>query len=209
MRGRVRIQNVLNAARPATAGKRSVTGRPPQSASSTAADIPDLSTLHSLRDVTLSHVHGLIAHLSDAHLITAKYRLLASRPQQLGWGSIRLAPSPLDRAQRRHTARPPLPSSPRATVHNFDTRAATPGGPVHFDPRANVQHSVSFDEAVYDRPTEVEVELVPGYTEGSDSDEDDDQEPDSLVAAEAREKQYKEGSVFTMTINGLHSLVMI
>lgn len=175
----------------------------------TAADIPDLSTLHSLRDVTLSHVHGLIAHLSDAHLITAKYRLLASRPQQLGWGSIRLAPSPLDRAQRRHTARPPLPSSPRATVHNFDTRAGTPGGPVHFDPRASVQHSVSFDEAVYDRPTEVEVELVPGYTEGSDSDEDDDQEPDSLVAAEARDKGHKEGSVFTMTINGLHSLVMI
>lgn len=159
--------------------------------------LPDLSTLHSLRDVTLSHVHGLIAHLSDAHLITAKYRLLASRPQQLGWGCIRLAPSPLDRARRRHTARPPLPSSPRATVHNFD-------------PRAHVHHSVSFDEAVYDHPTEVEVEveLVPGYTEG-DSDEDDDQEPDSLVAAEAREKGYKEGSVFTMTMNGLQALVMI
>lgn len=160
--------------------------------------------------MTLAHVHGLIAHLSDAHEITAKYRLLASRPLQLGWGSIRLAPSPLDRRpHRRHTARPPLPSSPRATVHNFDTSSPAPQRPVHFNPRASVSSTVSFDEGSYDRQTEVEVELVPGYTEGSDSDEDDDQEPDSLVAAEAKAKGHKEGSVFTMTLNGLHALVMI
>lgn len=144
--------------------------------------------------MTLAHVHGLIAHLMDTHLIHATYRLLASRPLELGWGCIRLAPSPLDRARRRHTARPPLPSSPRATVHNFD-------------PRANVHHSVSFDEAVYAAETEVPVELVPGYRQEASDDEED--EPDALVAAEVRARGYKDGSVFTMEINGLHSLVMI
>ena len=66
--------------------------------------VTDLSTLHSLRDTTLSHTHALIAYLLESN-IPASYRLLArstvdspraipsAGPQtSLGWGCIRLAP---------------------------------------------------------------------------------------------------------------------
>lgn len=66
----------------------------------------DLSTLHALRDTTLSHTHSLLAHLMTRHGITATYRLLARsaisqtnhgasrgrNPLSSGWGCIRLAP---------------------------------------------------------------------------------------------------------------------
>lgn len=37
----------------------------------------DLSTLHALRDTTLTHVHALLSYLSTTHKISASYRLLA------------------------------------------------------------------------------------------------------------------------------------
>ncbi|ORX38641.1 hypothetical protein BD324DRAFT_649990 [Kockovaella imperatae] len=78
----------------------------------------DLSTLHALRDTTLSHTHTLIAYLQSVHSLPASYRLLArsaapssvpgspravptSRPVSpapththltVGWGCIRLSP---------------------------------------------------------------------------------------------------------------------
>lgn len=77
------------------------------------ANCIDLSTLHALRDRTLSHTHSLLAHLIGAHSIPSSYRLLArsaithcSSPnaqtlgyahahahKSVGWGCIRLAPS--------------------------------------------------------------------------------------------------------------------
>jgi hypothetical protein len=60
-----------------------------------------LSTLHALRDTTLSHTHSLLAYLLRTHSIPATYRLLArstaaaphTSTQHTGWGCIRLAPS--------------------------------------------------------------------------------------------------------------------
>lgn len=57
----------------------------------------DLSTLHALRDTTLSHTHSLLTFLQREHSLASSYRLLArsttGKNAHVGWGCIRLTPS--------------------------------------------------------------------------------------------------------------------
>lgn len=73
----------------------------------------DLSTLHALRDTTLSHTHSLLGYLLSNHSIPTTYRLLArsavspNQPScQIGWGCIRLAPSVTSPVQKHSPLKP-------------------------------------------------------------------------------------------------------
>ncbi|KAK8854920.1 hypothetical protein IAR55_003659 [Kwoniella newhampshirensis] len=183
----------------------------------------DLSTLHALRDTTLSHTHSLLGYLLNAHSVPATYRLLARSavtppggkvsPFHHGWGCIRLAPSvaspsshhcelthQVRRASFVHTH-----STPNASLKASHTAAARQSEHHH----ENCHEQVIVDS---DDEDEVDVTLKEGFRSDSfsgGSDDEDDEEPaDVIVAREIERRGGKEGTVFMMTLFGQPALIL-
>ncbi|WVW85804.1 hypothetical protein I302_107842 [Kwoniella bestiolae CBS 10118] len=176
----------------------------------------DLSTLHALRDTTLSHTHSLLSHLLNAHNTPATYRLLARSCVQPnhqhrsshhhGWGCIRLTPSitspisaPLElkpsvrRASLVHTH-----STPNTHTHR------------HHSPSRHEKAVVESDE----EDEEFDVKLKEGYSRSSISTSDDESEneeeesADVVVGREIERRGGKEGMAFLMTLFGQPALIL-
>ena len=128
----------------------------------------DLSTLHALRDTTLTHTHSLLSFFLQTHSIPASYRLLArsSTSQSSGWGCIRLAPSA-----------PSSPASPKSEL------------------RPKVRRSSLVTEK-YKRPPVtipvLDLDHAIADEDGSD-DEGEEETADFLVAREVESRGAKEG----------------
>lgn len=160
----------------------------------------DLSTLQSLREKTLSHIHLLLSHLQNVHHIHATYRLLARSavsfrttnpsPFHHGWGCIRLAPcasqeqgragAKVRRASPVHARRPLSFSSERkmndSAVIDSDDEDSSP----QMSPRT----------------TTADIKLREGFFNGSASgseDEDEEEVADVVVAREIEKRGGKEG----------------
>jgi hypothetical protein len=165
----------------------------------------DLSTLHSLRDTTLSHTHNLLTYLLKIHSLPASYRLLArsatsnltSHPScpAPGWGCIRLSPPSKSTPSTPH--RELRPAVRRSSLAHDETGAGRR--------RSNGQ-SVSpvrvkltrgdFDEAIIsdDEDEGLGVELKEGYRSSGGSDDEGEEEcADVLVAREVEKRGSKEG----------------
>lgn len=173
----------------------------------TFADVEDLSTLHALRDTTLSHTHSLLAYLMTTHSIPASYRLLPrsaiNGPQkprtncrhQPGWGCIRLAPSITSPVQHKRELKPAVrrtsavyPRRPSVAKHGRKSskdQVADDVPPFRLD----------LDNAIADDEDEdVQVELKEGYRTGGSSDDECEEEcADVLVAREVEKRGTKEG----------------
>ncbi|KAK4687956.1 hypothetical protein P7C73_g2158, partial [Tremellales sp. Uapishka_1] len=181
----------------------------------------DLSTLHALRDTTLSHTHVLLSYLATKHHLPASYRLLArssppssSAAAAYGWGCIRLSP-------------PTTASQPR-----YQPKRRTS----FVKPERRLSNELSFEHAVADEDEDdrqqlaADVRLRDGYgsASGSGSDEEEeDESADSVVAREIQKRGCKEGSVgvvegdprasaeessrtaFVMTLFGQPALILI
>lgn len=158
----------------------------------------DLSTLQSLREKTLSHIHLLLSHLQNAHHIHATYRLLArsavacpvSNPSPFyhGWGCIRLAPC----ASQEH-GRAGAKVRRASLVHS--------GRPLSFSPERKMSDSAVIDSDDEDSsphmsPRTSEIKLREGFWSGSASgseDEDEEEVADVIVAREIEKRGGKEG----------------
>lgn len=161
----------------------------------------DLSTLQSLREKTLSHIHLLLSHLQNVHNIHATYRLLARSavsfpttnpsPFHHGWGCIRLAPcasqeqgragAKVRRASLVHARRPPLSFSPERKMNDSAVIDSD-------DEDSSPQMSP--------RTTTADVKLREGFFNGSASgseDEDEEEVADVVVAREIEKRGGKEG----------------
>ncbi|XAO25836.1 hypothetical protein I312_104666 [Cryptococcus bacillisporus CA1280] len=175
----------------------------------------DLSTLQSLREKTLSHIHLLLSHLQNVHHIHATYRLLArsavsfptSNPSPFhhGWGCIRLAPcasqeqgragAKVRRASLVH-ARRPLSLSPERKMNDSAVIDSE-------DEDSSPQMSP--------RITTAEIKLREGFFNGSASgseDEDEEEVADVVVAREIEKRGGKEGMAFLMTLFGQPAIIL-
>lgn len=160
-----------------------------------------MSTLHALRDTTLTHTHSLLAYLLRTHSIPASYRLLArsSTSQSSGWGCIRLAPSAIT-----------SPASPKSELRPQVRRSSDVTEKYKKPPI--VVPTFSLDEAIADEDESDEddddeaeqgkgkVALRPGYNgnngnNGGSQNEDEVEEEtaDSQVAKEVERRDAKEG----------------
>ncbi|ADV22697.1 hypothetical protein I315_06190 [Cryptococcus gattii Ru294] len=175
----------------------------------------DLSTLQSLREKTLSHIHLLLSHLQNVHHIHATYRLLARSavsfrttnpsPFHHGWGCIRLAPcasqeqgragAKVRRASPVHARRPLSFSSERkmndSAVIDSDDEDSSP----QMSPRT----------------TTADIKLREGFFNGSASgseDEDEEEVADVVVAREIEKRGGKEGMAFLMTLFGQPAIIL-
>jgi len=170
--------------------------------------MPDLSTLHALRDTTLAHTHSLLSYLLTEHQIPASYRLLprsATSPNsgpsgssackhQIGWGCIRLAPSITSPVQHKRELKPavrrtssviarrPSIKSPKKS-HDHDEEVP------HF--RLDLESAIADDdEDEHPKP----VHLKNGFQSGvSSDDESEDECADVTVAKEVEQRKVKEG----------------
>lgn len=173
----------------------------------------DLSTLQSLREKTLSHIHLLLSHLQNAHHIHATYRLLArsavacpvSNPSPFyhGWGCIRLAPC----ASQEH-GRAGAKVRRASLVHS--------GRPLSFSPERKMSDSAVIDSDDEDSsphmsPRTSEIKLREGFWSGSASgseDEDEEEVADVIVAREIEKRGGKEGMAFLMTLFGQPAIIL-
>ncbi|WVR07383.1 hypothetical protein IAU60_004424 [Kwoniella sp. DSM 27419] len=183
----------------------------------------DLSTLHALRDTTLSHTHALMSHLLNAHSVPATYRLLArscvapgkkASRYHHGWGCIRLAPSVSSPISAHHELKPKIRRS------SLVMPSTSPNSrQLHQFMRPKVKHSeeMSHDSVIVDSDDErdVEVNLREGYqgsraggSSVSSDSEDDDETADSVVAREIDRRGGKEGMAFLMTLFGQPALIL-
>lgn len=176
----------------------------------------DLSTLQSLREKTLSHIHLLLSHLQNVHNIHATYRLLARSavsfpttnpsPFHHGWGCIRLAPcasqeqgragAKVRRASLVHARRPPLSFSPERKMNDSAVIDSD-------DEDSSPQMSP--------RTTTADVKLREGFFNGSASgseDEDEEEVADVVVAREIEKRGGKEGMAFLMTLFGQPAIIL-
>ncbi|WVQ99862.1 hypothetical protein IAU59_007005 [Kwoniella sp. CBS 9459] len=193
----------------------------------------DLSTLHALRDTTLSHTHALLGHLLNAHTVLASYRLLArscattghshsssSSPYSHGWGCIRLAPSvsspfstPLElkpkvrRASLVHAHSSPSVKRSSHSPNNKKSHAHAHGPAEHH--LDNCHESVIVDSDGEDE-SDIKVHLKEGYQGGSVSSDSEDEEEtaDAIVAREIERRGGKEGMAFLMTLFGQPALIL-
>ncbi|WVF72643.1 hypothetical protein IAT40_007461 [Kwoniella sp. CBS 6097] len=191
----------------------------------------DLSTLHALRDTTLSHTHALLGHLLNTHTVLASYRLLArscattghssSSPYSHGWGCIRLAPSVTSPISAHIELKPKVRRASLVHTHstpNVKRHSQSPNnkkahnthgdvlGEHHLD---NCHESVIIDSDDEDED-DVKVHLKEGYHGGSVSSDSEDEEEtaDSLVAREIERRGGKEGMAFLMTLFGQPALIL-
>ncbi|ORY35415.1 hypothetical protein BCR39DRAFT_555567 [Naematelia encephala] len=176
----------------------------------------DLSTLHALRDTTLSHAHSVLSYLQSTHNIPASYRLLArsasavptpgSSPSAIspfdgtssGWGCIRLAPTAVSPVLRPAVRRSSAVTAP-IRFHRPTTM------PLDFE------HAIAdeYDDDDHDADVDKEVKLRAGYSSGTASDDEDEEESaDVLVAREVDKRGGKEGMVFLMTLFGQPALIL-
>ena len=174
----------------------------------------DLSTLHALRDTTLSHTHSLLSYLMSNHSIPASYRLLArsatgpSAPSSpsgrrspsphrcssvttsVGWGCIRLAPSGSSPIQPKRELKPAVRRSslvlPR--ISNVPTRSPLDEIPAL---RLDFENAIAEDD---DDEDERKVSLKEGYrSERGSDDESEEESADLLIAKEVERRGAKEG----------------
>lgn len=158
----------------------------------------DLSTLHALRDTTLSHTHALVAHLNDEFAIQSSYRLLARRPSAVGWGCVRLSPSFLD--GEAHS--PPQPR--RRTSFVQTEEMPLPGRSRPIATRRVTNSAIESDD------DDDQAALKPGYSNVSTvSDDEGDDEADALVKAEVDAHGHKEGTAFILELKGVKTLVLV
>ncbi|KAI9637268.1 uncharacterized protein MKK02DRAFT_32153 [Dioszegia hungarica] len=216
----------------------------------------DLSTLHALRDTTLSHTHSLLAHLMSVHGITASYRLLARSavshgrgdPRHSGWGCIRLAPLALASPAGRAVLKPKIRRSSmdikdtrslsgesdhgngrdrargfRSTVTKalgapvLAKRTGTPSPAARAGmveglktPEMRLDHAIADDDEVADGEVGAAVRLRKGYARSaSPSDDEDEEDADTLVAREVEKRGAKEGTAFLMTLFGGPALILV
>ncbi|AFR95778.1 hypothetical protein C343_03884 [Cryptococcus neoformans C23] len=175
----------------------------------------DLSTLQSLREKTLSHIHLLLSHLQNAHHIHATYRLLArsavscpvSNPSPFyhGWGCIRLAP-----CASQEYGRAGAKVRRASLVHS--------GRPSSFSPERKMSDSAVVDSDDEDvspqmspRAAAAEIKLREGFWSGSASgseDEDEEEVADVIVAREIEKRGGKEGMAFLMTLFGQPAIIL-
>ena len=148
----------------------------------------DLSTLHALRDITLTHTHSLLAYLLSAHSIAASYKLLtrSSTSQSSGWGCIRLAPS--GHASLRSPGCDLRPQVRRSSLVTEKYKRP----PVTI-PTFDLDQAIADDDSEHeDEP--VDVALKKGYTSQGDSDDEAEGESaDVMVAKEVERRGQKEG----------------
>lgn len=178
----------------------------------------DLSTLHQLRDTTLSHTHAILTHLLANHSIPATYRLLArsgpsSNSSQAGWGCIRLAaPSP----RSSQTAPSSLACSP--THHRRRTSFVKPLRRLSNEVRLSHEHVILDGSDDENEEGDLKggrggkerlVILKEGYVSGSSDSEDDEDSADVLVSREIEKRGLKEGAAFLMTLHGQPALILI
>ncbi|WWC63124.1 uncharacterized protein I303_105724 [Kwoniella dejecticola CBS 10117] len=183
----------------------------------------DLSTLHALRDTTLSHTHALLSHLSSTHNTPATYRLLArscAQPNHQhhsshhhGWGCIRLAPSisspisaPLElKPQVRRASLVRTHSSPMGHSARGKSRS-----PPRYGVLADATEKVIVESEDED---EFEVKLKEGYSRSnistdSESEDDEEESADVIVGREIEKRGGKEGMAFLMTLFGQPALIL-
>lgn len=176
--------------------------------------LPDLSTLHALRDTTLAHTHTLLSHLHKNHSLPASYRLLArspaapsspNGPTPPGWGCIRLAPqsahSPI--STQRQELRPVVRRSSAATSPKKasilrNSLGLGLGGKGHEDGGGAAGRKLIPEVAVYDGDEEEDererVSLKEGYLSGANSEDEEEEEcADWIVAREVAKRGAKEG----------------
>ncbi|WVQ82038.1 hypothetical protein IAT38_004166 [Cryptococcus sp. DSM 104549] len=214
--------------RPAVPRKASLAGSWEAEKAELIVDIPvwspgcfqDLSTLHTLRDKTLSHTHALLAHLLNTHSTPATYRLLArsavapgptSSPFHHGWGCIRLAPSSISGDEGK-------PRELKAKVRRASLVRAHSHQPHVPRPEDLSHESVLLDsdeEDAHDRAAAGEpVRLRQGFWSGSggsvsgSEDEDEEECADVVVGREVEKRGGKEGTVFLMTLFGQPALIL-
>lgn len=174
--------------------------------------MPDLSTLHALRDTTLAHVHDLLSHLATEHQLQGTYKLLARPPSAVGWAAIRLAASALDTDAAAAAGGVLLSPPPRRTSFVKPERAGSGGVP---SPRTSICAPAipamprSYEVAIADSDSEGSSadggEPTPGY---SSTEDDDDAHTDTAVTAEIGQRGGKEGMVFVAKVKGQLSLVL-
>ncbi|WWC71725.1 uncharacterized protein I206_105683 [Kwoniella pini CBS 10737] len=188
----------------------------------------DLSTLHALRDTTLSHTHALLSHLLNVHNTPATYRLLARSCVQPnhhdhtshhhGWGCIRLAPSisspisaPLELKPRERRA------SLVHTRSSPNTRLELGGAGAG---RGNSKSPTRYGQMINDKvivesedEEEFEIKLREGYSRSnistdSESEDDEEESADFIVGREIEKRGGKEGMAFLMTLFGQPALIL-
>lgn len=182
-------------------------GEPRNGSTVVAALMPDLSTLHALRDTTLAHTHSLLSYLLTEHQIPASYRLLprsATSPSsgpsgsackhQIGWGCIRLAPSITSPVQHKRELKPAV----RRTSSVIARRPSIKSPKKTKDHDDEVPHfRLDLDNAIADDDEDDEpkpVELKNGFQSGvSSDDESEDECADVTVAKEVEQRKVKEG----------------
>nr|XP_031860104.1 uncharacterized protein CI109_004468 [Kwoniella shandongensis]KAA5527176.1 hypothetical protein CI109_004468 [Kwoniella shandongensis] len=183
----------------------------------------DLSTLHTLRDTTLSHTHSLLGFMLNTHSVPATYRLLARSavtppggkvsPFHHGWGCIRLAPSSANSPTARTRELKGVTKAKRAgLVHTHSTPSNIPKvvATKHLDDNCHDQVLMDSDDEEDVR----EVRLREGFRSdsfsGSGGSDDDEEEEtaDVIVAREIERRGGKEGTVFMMTLFGQPALIL-
>lgn len=164
----------------------------------------DLSTLHALRDITLTHTHSLLAYLLSAHSIAASYKLLtrSSTSQSSGWGCIRLAPS-------GHASLGSSGCDLRPQVRRSSLVTEKYKRPPVTIPTFDLDQAIADDDSEHeDEP--VDVALKKGYTSQGDSDDEAEGESaDVMVAKEVERRGQKEGTAFLMTLFGQPALILL
>ncbi|WWD02483.1 hypothetical protein V865_000523 [Kwoniella europaea PYCC6329] len=188
----------------------------------------DLSTLHALRDTTLSHTHALLNHLLNAHSTPATYRLLARSCAQpnhsdhahtayhQGWGCIRLTPSITSPISAPLELKPSVRRA--SLVHTHSTpNAHTLKNQGHSPTRTTrVDHDNCHEKVIVesDDEDELEIKLKEGYSRSSISTSDDESEneeeesADVIVGREILRRGGKEGMAFLMTLFGQPALIL-
>ncbi|WWC90860.1 uncharacterized protein L201_005797 [Kwoniella dendrophila CBS 6074] len=181
----------------------------------------DLSTLHALRDTTLSHTHALLSHLLNAHSTPATYRLLARSCVQPnhqhhlshhhGWGCIRLAPSITSPISSHIELKPSVRRASLVHTHS------TPNVHIRKPSPSRVNHDKAIVESD-DEDEAFEVKLKEGFSRSSiatsssssdeESDNDEEESADVIVGREIEKRGGKEGMAFLMTLFGQPALIL-
>ncbi|WRT68251.1 uncharacterized protein IL334_005227 [Kwoniella shivajii] len=184
----------------------------------------DLSTLHALRDTTLSHTHALLSHLLNDHSVPATYRLLARSCVQPnhhdhtshhhGWGCIRLAPSITSPISTQIELKPSVRRASLVHSHSSPiTHTRKNNRNVSHDLDNNCHENVIIESDDEDNNFEFEIKLKEGYSRSSISisdDESDEEEEsaDVIVGREIERRGGKEGMAFLMTLFGQPALIL-
>ncbi|CAD6578069.1 MAG: hypothetical protein TREMPRED_002093 [Tremellales sp. Tagirdzhanova-0007] len=165
----------------------------------------DLTTLHALRDTTLTHTHSLLAYLLRNHSIPASYRLLArsSTSQSSGWGCIRLAPLAAS-----------SPASPKTELRPVVRRSSLVSDvvrrPPMLVPTFNLDQAIADEDESEGEDEGTAVTLKESYiSHGASDDGIEEQSADVMVAREVEKRGAQEGTAFLMTLFGQPALILL